>query len=42
VRLELAQLLAELGRTSEARSEAQAVLRADPDNAAARRLVEGR
>ena len=39
VRLELAELLAELGRPAEARGEAETVLRSDPGNAAARRLA---
>lgn len=39
VRAELAELLAELGRAQEARSEAEAVLGADPANAVALRLL---
>jgi tetratricopeptide (TPR) repeat protein len=40
VRLELAQLLREAGSEAEARAEAQRVLAADPDNAAARAILE--
>jgi len=39
VRLELAQLLLELGRAAEARAEAERVLQADPANGAARKLL---
>jgi Flp pilus assembly protein TadD len=42
LRVELASLLKELGRDAEARDEAEKVLKVDPGNAAARRLVEGR
>jgi tetratricopeptide (TPR) repeat protein len=40
VRLELAALLKKTGKSAEARTEAQKVLKAQPDNAAARDLVE--
>jgi tetratricopeptide (TPR) repeat protein len=40
-RLELAAVLKEMGRRSEARAEAGRVLKDDPENAAARRLLEG-
>lgn len=39
VRAELAELLAELGRASEARGEAQTVLKSDPANAVALRVL---
>lgn len=42
VRVELAQLLVDLGRVQEGRHEAAAALKADPENAAARRLLEAR
>ena len=42
VRVELARLLREAGRGAEARAEAEKVLKADPSNAEARRIVEGR
>jgi lipopolysaccharide biosynthesis regulator YciM len=42
LRVELATLLKHLGRDPEARAEAAAALKADPTNAAARRIVEGR
>ena len=41
LRVELASLLKELGRDAEARDEAEKVLKLDPGNAAARRLIEG-
>jgi tetratricopeptide (TPR) repeat protein len=40
VRLELASVLKEAGRTAEARAEAERVLKADPENAAAREFLE--
>jgi tetratricopeptide (TPR) repeat protein len=40
VRLELALVLKELGRLADARAEAKKVLQAQPDNAAARQLLE--
>lgn len=40
VRLELAGVLKELGRVAEARSEAEKVLKADPGNEAARKVIE--
>jgi tetratricopeptide (TPR) repeat protein len=40
-RLELAAVLKEMGRKTEARTEAGKVLKDDPKNAAARRLLEG-
>jgi tetratricopeptide (TPR) repeat protein len=40
-RLELAAVLKEMGRKNEARAEAGKVLKDDPKNAAARRLLEG-
>jgi tetratricopeptide (TPR) repeat protein len=42
VRLELAVVLHELGRVSEAKAEAERVLRTDPSKAEAREIVEGR
>jgi tetratricopeptide (TPR) repeat protein len=42
LRLELASLLKDLGRDAEARDEAEKVLKIDPANAAARRLLEER
>lgn len=42
LRVELASLLKQLGRDSEARAEAAAALKADPTNVAARRIVEAR
>lgn len=42
VRLELAQRLLELGRKSEARSEAETLLRSEPENAGARRVLESK
>lgn len=42
LRVELASLLKDLGRDREALAEAAAALKADPTNAAARRIVEGR
>jgi Flp pilus assembly protein TadD len=41
VRAEMAVLLKELGRLSEARREAQKVLSVDPENAVAKKLLEG-
>jgi Flp pilus assembly protein TadD len=41
LRVELASLLKDLGRDAEARDEAEKVLKLDPGNAAARRLIEG-
>jgi tetratricopeptide (TPR) repeat protein len=41
VRAELSLYLAELGRTSEAKEEARRVLKADPENAAAKQVLEG-
>ena len=41
VRAEMAELLKEMGRVSEARAEAEKVLKADPRHEAARRLLEG-
>ena len=41
VRLELAQLLKEMGREAEARTEARRVLETEPSNEAARRLAAG-
>ncbi len=41
VRLELAQLLQEMGRTAEAKAEAQRVLEVDPANELARKLILG-
>ena len=38
VRLELARVLADVGRTAEARAEAEKVLKVQPDNAAARAI----
>ena len=40
-RLELAAVLKEMGRKTEARAEADKVLKDDPKNAAARRILEG-
>jgi hypothetical protein len=40
VRVELAELLLASGRAAEARAEAQRVLQLDPENAAARRILE--
>lgn len=42
VRAELAQLLAEMGREAEAKREAEKVLRIDPANEAARKILDGR
>jgi hypothetical protein len=42
VRLELAVVLRDLGRVSEAKAEAERVLRTDPSKAEARQIVEGR
>lgn len=42
VRVELAALLKELGRTREARAEAEKALKGDPENTEARRILEGR
>jgi tetratricopeptide (TPR) repeat protein len=39
VRAELSQYLAQLGRTAEAKEEAQRVLKADPENAAAKQVL---
>jgi hypothetical protein len=39
LRLELAQMLQDMGRTAEAQAEAQRVLEVDPANQAARRLL---
>jgi tetratricopeptide (TPR) repeat protein/TolB-like protein len=41
VRAEMAVLLKDIGRLTEARSEAQKVLKLDPQNAVARKLIEG-
>jgi hypothetical protein len=41
VRLELAALLKAMGRSVEARAEAERVLKAQPGNAAAKKLLEG-
>jgi len=42
VRVELAQVLLDLGRVQEGRREAAAALRSDPENSAARRLLEAK